>query len=234
MKERLQKILSAAGVCSRRASETYITAGRITINGEMAQLGQQADPETDDIRVDGVPLGQKPEAVYLMLNKPQGVISATEDRHKKTVLDLIGDGYKRFDLSPVGRLDIDTEGFLLLTNDGALAHELLSPSKKVGKTYFVRLEKPLSETAAAALENGVDIGECVTKPARVRRICENEIELTITEGKFHQIKRMAERVGNRVAYLKRLAYGKLFLDESLPCGGFRELTENELELLYNK
>lgn len=230
---RFDKLVADSASLTRSEARKIIKSGAATADGVIIRdIAKNIDPSAS-LTVDGQAVSYR-QFVYIMLNKPQGVISATEDKRKKTVLDLIGDGYKRFDLSPVGRLDIDTEGFLLLTNDGALAHELLSPSKKVGKTYFVRLEKPLSETAAAALENGVDIGECVTKPARVRRICENEIELTITEGKFHQIKRMAERVGNRVAYLKRLAYGKLFLDESLPCGGFRELTENELELLYNK
>ena len=230
---RFDKLIADSASLTRNEARKIIKSGAAAADGvTVRDIAKNIDPNAA-LTVNGQAVFYR-RFVYIMLNKPQGVISATEDRHKKTVLDLIGDGYKRFDLSPVGRLDIDTEGFLLLTNDGALAHELLSPSKKVGKTYFVRLEKPLSETAAAALENGVDIGECVTKPARVRRICENEIELTITEGKFHQIKRMAERVGNRVAYLKRLAYGKLFRDESLPCGGFRELTENELELLYNK
>lgn len=230
---RFDKLVADSASLTRSEARKIIKSGAAAADGVIIRdIAKNIDPSAS-LTVDGQSVSYR-QFVYIMLNKPQGVISATEDKRKKTVLDLIGDGYKRFDLSPVGRLDIDTEGFLLLTNDGALAHELLSPSKKVGKTYFVRLEKPLSETAAAALENGVDIGECVTKPARVRRICENEIELTITEGKFHQIKRMAERVGNRVAYLKRLAYGKLFLDESLPCGGFRELTENELELLYNK
>ena len=230
---RFDKLIADSASLTRNEARKIIKSGAAAADGvTVRDIAKNIDPNAA-LTVNGQAVFYR-RFVYIMLNKPQGVISATEDRHKKTVLDLIGDGYKRFDLSPVGRLDIDTEGFLLLTNDGALAHELLSPSKKVGKTYFVRLEKPLSETAAAALENGVDIGECVTKPARVRRICENEIELTITEGKFHQIKRMAERVGNRVAYLKRLVYGKLFLDESLPCGGFRELTENELELLYNK
>lgn len=230
---RFDKLVADSASLTRSEARKIIKSGAAAADGVIIRDIAKNIAPSASLTVDGQAVSYR-QFVYIMLNKPQGVISATEDKRKKTVLDLIGDGYKRFDLSPVGRLDIDTEGFLLLTNDGALAHELLSPSKKVGKTYFVRLEKPLSETAAAALENGVDIGECVTKPARVRRICENEIELTITEGKFHQIKRMAERVGNRVAYLKRLAYGKLFLDESLPCGGFRELTENELELLYNK
>ena len=227
---RIDKLVADSASLTRSEARKKIKSGAVTVDGRTVKdISANTDPSAA-IAVDGKPVLYR-QFVYIMLNKPQGVISATEDRHKKTVLDLIGDGYKRFDISPVGRLDIDTEGFLLLTNDGALAHSLLSPSKKFGKTYFVRLEKPLSDSAAEALENGIDIGECVTKPASVKRISENEIELTITEGKFHQIKRMAARVENRVVYLKRLAYGKLFLDESLPSGAFRELTENELALL---
>ena len=177
---RFDKLIADSASLTRNEARKIIKSGAAAADGvTVRDIAKNIDPNAA-LTVNGQAVFYR-RFVYIMLNKPQGVISATEDKRKKTVLDLIGDGYKRFDLSPVGRLDIDTEGFLLLTNDGALAHELLSPSKKVGKTYFVRLEKPLSETAAAALENGVDIGECVTKPARVRRICENEIELTITE-----------------------------------------------------
>ena len=139
MKERLQKLLSAAGVCSRRAAEGYITAGRVTVNGETALLGQQADPETDDIRVDGVPLGREPEAVYLMLNKPRGYVTTVSDEQgRKTVMDLLTGVSTR--VYPVGRLDRDSEGLLLLTNQGDLAHDLLSPKKHVDKEYYLRVE----------------------------------------------------------------------------------------------
>ena len=168
-----------------------------------------------------------------MLNKPKGYVSATEDKKQNTVLNLLDPSYSRYKLFPAGRLDIDTEGFLLLTNDGDLAHNLLSPNKKVGKTYFVRLEKEISDSEIKRIEQGVDIGECVTKPAKVERICKNEINLTITEGKFHQIKRMAFAVNNCVTYLKRLSYGKLFLDEALSEGEYRHLTNEEVTNLYN-
>ena len=164
-----------------------------------------------------------------MLNKPQGYVSATEDKKQKTVLDLLDPSYSRYQLFPVGRLDIDTEGFLLLTNDGDLAHNMLSPNKNVGKTYFLRLKNPITDEEIEHLESGVDIGECVTKPAEAKKISENEITLTITEGKFHQIKRMAHGVGNEVTYLKRLAYGNFYLDETLETGDYRALTEKEAE-----
>ena len=168
-----------------------------------------------------------------MLNKPQGYVSATEDKKQSTVLDLLDPSYARYQLFPVGRLDIDTEGFLLLTNDGETAHNLLSPNKNFGKTYFLRLENDISDKEMDLLEKGVDIGECVTKEAKAKRISENEIELTITEGKFHQIKRMAKAVGNTVVYLKRLSYGELYLDKGLEIGEYRPLTEYEVQYLYN-
>ena len=168
-----------------------------------------------------------------MLNKPAGYISATEDKKQNTVLDLLDPSYSRYKLAPVGRLDIDTEGFLLLTNDGDMAHNLLAPNKKVGKTYFLRLEKDISDEDMKKLENGVDIGNCVTKEAKTQRVSSNEIKLTITEGKFHQIKRMAKAVDNTVVYLKRLSYGDLYLDEMLKIGNYRHLTEEEMALLCN-
>ena len=173
------------------------------------------------------------EFMYIMLNKPQGYVSATEDKKQKTVLDILDPSYSRYQLFPVGRLDIDTEGFLLLTNDGDLAHNMLSPNKNVGKTYFLRLEKPITDKEMEALETGVDIGGCITKPAKAERISQNEINLTITEGKFHQIKRMAKAVGNEIVYLKRIAYGNFYLDEALETGDYRVLTEKETKYLCN-
>ena len=158
MKERLQKLLSAAGVCSRRAAEGYIIAGRVTVNGETALLGQQADPETDDIRVDGVPLGREPEAVYLMLNKPRGYVTTVSDEQgRKTVMDLLTGVSAR--VYPVGRLDRDSEGLLLLTNDGALTHRLLHPSHEVSKEYRVTVSGPV-EHAAERLSLFINLSEC--------------------------------------------------------------------------
>ena len=168
-----------------------------------------------------------------MLNKPSGYISATDDKRQKTVMELLDPSYSRYKLFPAGRLDIDTEGFLLITNDGDLSHNLLSPNKNVGKTYFVKLEKNITDDKVAMLEAGVDIGECVTKGAKVKTLSESEIELTITEGKFHQIKKMAHAIGNNVVYLKRLSYGDFFLDDTLASGEYRHLTDEEIRKLYN-
>lgn len=168
-----------------------------------------------------------------MLNKPGGVVSATEDKREKTVLDLIQEK-KRKDLFPVGRLDKDTEGLLLITNDGPLAHELLSPKKHVDKTYFVKAGKPLSDEDVRMLETGVDIGEeKQTLPGKVSRLSPERTSfcLTIREGKFHQIKRMLQAVDNEVLYLKRLSMGSLVLDEGLDPGEYRPLTQEEIERL---
>jgi 16S rRNA pseudouridine516 synthase len=229
---RLDKFVADAAALTRSEARKAIKAGLVK-NGESVIKDIAFHVEEDaDIFLNGEKIFYK-KFVYIMLNKPAGYVSATEDKKQNTVLNLLDPSYSRYNLFPAGRLDIDTEGFLLLTNDGDLAHNLLSPNKKVGKTYFVRLEKEISDDEIAQLESGVDIGECVTKPATVERICENEINLTITEGKFHQIKRMAHAVGNSVVYLKRLSYGQLYLDETLAKGEYRHLTEQEAANLYN-
>ena len=229
---RLDKFISDGAAMTRSQSRKAIKSGRVTRSGEVLKDIALSVSEDEIILLDGLEITYK-KYVYIMLHKPAGVISATEDKRQKTVLDLLDPSYSRYDLFPVGRLDIDTEGFLLLTNDGDLAHNMLSPNKDVGKTYFVRLEKDITDKAIALLENGVDIGVCITKPSKAQRISENEINLTITEGKFHQIKKMENAVGNNVAYLKRLAYGDFYLDESLPKGNYRELSAQEVEKLCN-
>lgn len=229
---RIDKFVADAAMLTRSEARKAIKAGLVK-NGDSVIKDIAFHVEEDaDITLNGEKIFYR-KFVYIMLNKPAGYVSATEDKKQNTVLNLLDPSYSRYKLFPAGRLDIDTEGFLLLTNDGDLAHNLLSPNKKVGKTYFVRLEKAISESDIAKLENGVDIGECVTKPATVEKICDNEINLTITEGKFHQIKRMAHAVGNSVIYLKRLSYGNLYLDTSLPTGEYRHLTEEEVTNLYN-
>ena len=167
--------------------------------------------------------------VYLMMNKPAGVLSVTEDKNQKTVMDLLPDGYRRSGLFPAGRLDKDSEGFLLLTNDGALAHEILSPKKKVGKTYLVRLSRDLDDEKIYILENGVDIVGYVTKPCKVERLEPRLAKITVTEGKYHQVKRMFLAVGNHVDSLKRISFAGLDLDESLAPGEYRELCTKELD-----
>ena len=234
MKERLQKLLSAAGVCSRRAAEGYIIAGRVTVNGETALLGQQADPETDDIRVDGVPLGREPEAVYLMLNKPRGYVTTVSDEQgRKTVMDLLTGVSAR--VYPVGRLDRDSEGLLLLTNQGDLAHDLLSPKKHVDKEYGVRVEGRLTAADCAAVKAGLHLDDGLDcQPAELAILPNTggrEAHITIREGKFHQIKRMLASRGKPVVYLKRLSMGSLTLDEGLSKGEYRLLTAEEIKNL---
>jgi len=229
---RLDKFISDGAALTRTQARKMIKQGRVTCGETVIKDPAFHVDENDDIYMDEDKVTYK-RFIYIMLNKPQGYVSATEDKRQNTVLQLLDESYSRYKLFPAGRLDIDTEGFLLLTNDGELAHNLLSPNKKVGKTYFLKLQNSVSDEEIRQLEEGVDIGECITKPAKAQRISPNEIKLTITEGKFHQIKRMAQAVGNTVVYLKRLSYGQLYLDESLKTGDYRLLTEKEIEHLYN-
>lgn len=229
---RLDKFVSDAAALTRSESRKAIKSNRVTVDGTVAKDVAMHIPENASVFLDGEEIFYK-KFVYIMLNKPQGYVSATEDKKQNTVLELLDPSYARYQLFPVGRLDIDTEGFLLLTNDGETAHNLLSPNKNFGKTYFMRLEKDISDEEMNLLEKGVDIGDCVTKEAKAKRISSNEIELTITEGKFHQIKRMAKAVGNNVVYLKRLSYGELYLDKKLEIGEYRCLTDEETQHLYN-
>ena len=232
MRERLQKILSAAGVCSRRAAEGYLTAGRITVNGETAQLGQQADQETDDIRVDGVPLGREPETVYLMLNKPRGYVTTVSDEQgRKTVMDLLTGIHTR--VYPVGRLDRDSEGLLLLTNDGALTHRLLHPSHEVSKEYRVTVSGPV-EHAAENLRRIRDVAGMAIRPAEVQMLCREgnraELRIVIHEGRNRQIRRMCARCGLEVLRLQRVREHCLELG-TLPLGQWRYLTAAEIAAL---
>ena len=232
MKERLQKILSAAGVCSRRAAEGYLTARRITVNGETAQLGQQADPETDDIRVDGVPLGREPETVYLMLNKPRGYVTTVSDEQgRKTVMDLLTGVHTR--IYPVGRLDRDSEGLLLLTNDGALTQRLLHPSHEVSKEYRVTVSGPV-EHAAENLRRIRDVAGMAIRPAEVQMLRREgnraELRIVIHEGRNRQIRRMCARCGLEVLRLQRVREHCLELG-TLPLGQWRYLTAAEIAAL---
>lgn len=228
---RLDKFLTEMEIGSRSQVKTYIKKGLIEINGVVCK---DADYKLDEIN-DKVTYGGEELAYrkfqYFVLNKPQGVVTATKDVVDKTVMDLLVDVRKK-DLSPVGRLDKDTEGLLLITNDGALAHRLLSPKKHVDKVYRVSLGKPIGDKEIADLETGVDIGDdTMTLPARVEKVNDTEILLTIHEGRFHQVKRMLKAVGNEVVHLKREAFGSLCLDEELRSGEYRELTAEEIEKL---
>ncbi|MGG0050184.1 pseudouridine synthase [Bacillus atrophaeus] len=230
---RLDKLLANSGIGSRKEVKKIVKAGAVSIDGKQAKdVKTHVDPSEQEVTVYGEPIEYR-EFIYLMMNKPQGVLSATEDSRQKTVIDLLAPDDIRFEPFPAGRLDKDTVGLLLLTNDGQLAHRLLSPKKHVPKTYEVHLRSGLSEEDIANLESGVFIeGGYKTKPAKVETIANSvehtEIRLTITEGKYHQVKQMAKAVENEVIFLKRLSMGSLLLDPSLEPGEYRELTEEEL------
>ncbi len=234
---RLDKYLAEMGAGTRSEVKKLVRAGRVTINGAVAEKPEQkVDPETDTVCLNGEALLYVAYEYYLF-HKPAGCVSATEDKIHKTVMDYLTDTL-RDDLFPVGRLDIDTEGLLLITNDGALAHELLSPAHHVKKTYYARVAGRVTEEDARLFQQGVDIGEeKLTKPAELVILTsgeESEIELTITEGKFHQVKRMFQAVGKEVVYLKRLSMGPLTLPETLLPGEYRALTQEELMLLQKE
>ena len=231
---RLDKFLANAGAGTRSQVKGFLKKGLVTVNGEPARKPEQKiSPETDLIVFQGTVLSYT-EFYYYMLNKPSGYVSATDDNTAPTVLSLLK-GAPGKGLFPVGRLDKDTEGLLLITNDGALAHRLLSPRHHVDKTYFVRADGAVTEDDCSRLEAGVDIGEDrLTLPARAALLSSgpvSEVELTIHEGKFHQVKRMFQAVGKPVLYLRRLSMGSLTLDETLPPGQYRPLREEEIAAL---
>lgn len=235
---RLDKILTHLGLGTRKEIKKLIKENRVLVNGELAKdPGMHIWPERDQLEVDGEALHYR-EFIYLMMNKPQGVLSATEDRSQEVVVDLLPPEYQSFEPFPVGRLDKDTEGLLLLTNDGKLAHMLLSPKKHVPKTYFAVIQGIVTESDQLSFRQGVILDDGYkTLPGELtilRSGPESEIELTIYEGKFHQVKRMFESVGKKVTFLKRISMGPLVLDESLQPGDWREITEEELRLLQGK
>lgn len=223
------------GFGTRKEVKQLVKSKAVTINDETVKdSGKQLDPNADVVRVYGDIVAYKP-FLYLMLNKPAGVISATEDYKDNTVIDLLDEDVKHYDLHPVGRLDKDTVGLLLLTNDGDLTHQLLSPKKKVPKKYYARIEGQVTEEDVTAFSQGVTLEDGYeTKPGELTILESGPasvIELVITEGKFHQVKRMFEAVGKKVIYLKRLEMGSLTLDETLREGEYRELTDEELDQL---
>lgn len=237
-KMRVDKLLSNVGVASRAELKKYCKQGLISVNGKVINNpGVQVDSESDDIRFNGEKIVYR-EFVYIMLNKPDGYISATFDKYDPIVLDLIDQSYLVFEPFPVGRLDKDTEGLLVLTNDGQLAHRVLSPKKHVPKTYYAKIQGKVTEEDILAFEKGVILDDGYeTMPSQLKILKSDdmsEIELTIHEGKFHQVKRMFESVGKKVVYLKRLSMGKLKLDESLGLGEYRELTKEEVKLIEER
>lgn len=234
---RLDKYLADMGCGTRQEVKKLIRSGQVSVDGTVVKKPETKVEQTvQEVCLNGEKVGYE-SFEYYMLNKPAGVISATEDRSCQTVVDLIKEK-KRKDLFPVGRLDKDTEGLLLITNDGELAHRLLSPKKHVDKCYFARVSGKVTENDVRSFENGVNIGSLeqpeITMPGKLEIIISDEISqirLTIQEGKFHQVKRMFQAVGKEVIYLKRLRMGTLVLDENLSIGEYRPLTKEELEKL---
>jgi len=232
---RIDKLLANMGYGSRKEVKALLKQGVVKVGDQVVKSPKEhVDVEKEEVTVLGEIVEYK-EFVYLMMNKPPGVISSTEDSEHETVIDLLALEDSIFEPFPVGRLDKDTEGLLLITNDGQLAHQLLSPKKHVPKKYFAVIDGIVTEEDVAAFREGVVLDDGYeTKPGELT-ILESgetsEIELVITEGKFHQVKRMFESVGKTVTYLQRLEMGPLKLDETLELGEYRELTEEEVELL---
>lgn len=260
---RLDQFLVKSNICSRSEAKKYVKSGRVSVDGQIAKdSSAHIDENAAIVKLDGVPIEYE-EYHYFMLNKPAGCVSATRDGLSDTVIDILSAENTK-DLFPVGRLDKDTEGLLLITDDGKLAHDLLSPKKHVDKTYYVEADRKLSKEDMRIMEEGMDIGdEDITLPASIRELSQTAIsecdfdltgnlvasgdnlddagsnarqarfvyELTIHEGRFHQVKRMFEKCGSNVIYLKRLSMGTLKLDESLDKGQYRKLTKDEVASL---
>ncbi len=235
--QRLDKLISVNCGVSRRDAKKLIKDGKVRVNGAVQTAEALIEPETDVIEVDGFDLTVR-EHIYIMLNKPQGVISASADPRAKTVVDLVPEKLKRRGLFPAGRLDMDTTGLLIITDDGDFAHRLISPSHHVFKTYRAVLESPLPESEAERLRAGIELSDgtkCL--PARVNAFSENGENIAIIkirEGKYHQVKRMAAACSNKVTALHRQKIGALALDPGLNPGECRELTADELELIFTE
>jgi 16S rRNA pseudouridine516 synthase len=230
--QRLDKLLANVGIGSRKEVKQLIKSGRVTIDGSVQKdSSSYVDPYSNVVEVDGTKIKYR-EFIYIMLNKPQGVISATFDPFCKTVIDLLPKEFQAFEPFPVGRLDKDTEGLLLLTNDGKLAHDLLSPKKHVDKVYFAIIDGMVTDEDCDIFNKGVTLDDGYKTLPALLNILESSatsrVEITIQEGKFHQVKRMFEAVDKKVTYLKRISMGPLKLDNSLSTGEFRELTDQEV------
>lgn len=234
MKERLQKIISASGICSRRAAEKLISEGKVLVNGIAAILGESADPETDEITVEGKLLTGRDKRTYIMLNKPRGFVTTLSDeKGRKTVAELVADCGRR--VYPVGRLDMDSEGLLVFTDDGEFANALMHPKLEIKKTYET-LVSGNAEKALPVLRSAMDIDGYIIHPATVEIIGREEgktlLSVTIHEGRNRQVRKMCEKASLRVHRLKRVAEGPLLLGD-LPLGKWRELNENEMKALRN-
>ncbi len=230
--ERLDKWLAATGRWSRKEARELIRAGWAAVDGAVCRAPEAKVGEDAPVTVDGLPIGAD-RPVYIMLHKPAGVVSSTDEPGERTVLDLLGEEYQNMGLFPAGRLDKDTEGLLLLTNDGALAHRLLALKSHVDKAYYVEVDGVLDETDARAVRQGVTLGdgyECL--PGELEILSASSAHIILHEGKYHQVKRMLAARGKPVTYLKRVRFGPLELDESLPKGSWRVLTEKEENAIF--
>lgn len=232
--ERLDKRLASTGRWSRKEARELIRAGRVTVDGLPCRAPEQKVDEAVPVAVDGAAIaGHGP--VYLMLNKPAGVVSSTVEPGARTVLDLLGEEYQNLGLFPAGRLDKDTEGLLLLTNDGPLAHRLLAPKSHVDKVYYVEVDGMLDETDRKAVRTGIVLADGYTcLPGELELLSGNQAYITLREGKYHQVKRMLAARGKPVLYLKRIRFGPLVLDENLPKGGWRSLTQEEQQAIFRQ
>ena len=229
--ERLQKLIAQAGICSRREAEKIISAGRVTVDGKIfRELGAKADPSKNKIRVDGKLLHFGAEKIYLLLNKPRGYVSTVKDeRGRKTVLDLLGENFSER-LWPVGRLDLNSEGLLLLTNDGDLTNALIHPRFEVSKTYRAKISGDVTEEKLDKLRAGIELDDGLTAPAEIFLLEKNLVEVTIHEGRNRQVRRMFAAVGLDVKRLRRIKFSFLTLD-GLKVGAFRKLTAEEISRL---
>lgn len=233
--ERLDKRLVGTGNWSRKEAKELAKAGRVTVNGQIIRQTDVKVEDSDVIAVDGVPV-EATGPVYIMLHKPAGLVSATEDAREKTVLSLLPERYQKLGLFPAGRLDKDTEGLLLMTNDGALSHRLLAPKSHVDKVYYVEVDGVLEEADRTAVESGMTLGDGYTcLPGQLELLESGQSAyITLHEGKYHQIKRMMAARGKPVVYLKRLKFGPLELDPALAKGSWRALTEEEILALFRQ
>ena len=228
---RIDKLLSRLGVCSRSDCRPLLRAGRVKVNGEAVRSGAFDLPEGAEVTLDGRALDCRMER-HLMMYKPAGVLTAKEDARQRTVMDLLPKVYASLGCMPVGRLDKDTTGLLLLTTDGELAHRLISPTRHVDKVYEALVEGTLTQADADAFAAGLSLGDFTALPAKLEILAPDRGRVTVQEGKFHQVKRMFGAVGKPVKQLHRLRFGPLLLDETLTPGEYRELKEEEIAALY--
>ena len=232
--ERLDKVISEQTEYSRKDIKKLVSSKRVTLNGDVILKSDiKVDINKDKISIDGKEINYQ-KNVYLILNKPMGYISATEDRSQKTVLDLIDTKYSHREMFPAGRLDKDTTGMMIITDDGNFAHNILSPKKHIKKIYEVTIDIPVTEEMRKGFEEGIDLNDGKCKTASLEKIGEYEAKVTLTEGRYHQIKRMFGCFGAKVVKLHRICMGSLYLPEDLEEGKSRELTEEELELLTKR